>query len=82
MKDYILDLFKQGIEPEQVEPRILEFFKDYDQSKEPLILKVQRRIDNLKKVSSKIKTSRGQEVSDKSEIENFFLDCIDEVKKD
>ena len=36
----------------------------------------------MKRVNAKIKTSSAQEVSDKSEIENFFLDCVDEIKKD
>lgn len=56
MKEFVLDLFRKGFDEGQVENEVLQFFKNYDQSKEPSILKLQRRIDGIKKNSSKAKT--------------------------
>jgi hypothetical protein len=35
IKEYVTDLFNKGFEKEKVEQKILQFFKDYDSSKEP-----------------------------------------------
>jgi len=51
-------------------------------SKEPQIQRLQKRIDNIKKNNSKVKTTQAQEVSERSEVENLFLECIDESKKE
>ena len=56
VKEFVLDLFRKGFDEGQVENEVLQFFKNYDQSKEPSILKLQRRIDGIKKNSSKAKT--------------------------
>jgi len=61
---------------------VLQFFKDYDETKEPQIQKLKKRIEMLKKTNSKVQTSRSQEVSNKGEIENLFLDCVDEHKRE
>ncbi len=52
-----MDQFKAGLDREQVENKVLEFFKEYDQTKEPQILKMQKRIDNLRKNNSKMQTT-------------------------
>ena len=36
----------------------------------------------LKKASTKVQTTQSQEVSEKGEVENLFLDCVDEQKKE
>ena len=35
-----------------------------------------------RKVSREFRTSKANNASEKSELETFFLECIDEVKKD
>lgn len=60
----------------------MKFFNTYDVSKEPQIQRLQKRIDNIKRYNSKVKTTQAQEVSDRSEVENLFLECVDESKKE
>jgi len=79
VKEFVQDLF--SLEDRKVDLKILEFFRDYDAQKEPEIARLQRKIDNARKLNNKAKTSQGQEFSGRSEVENLFLDCIDETKK-
>ena len=37
VKQFVEDLFKEGLDKDQIEIRILEFFKEYDQTKDPQI---------------------------------------------
>lgn len=48
------ELFNSGIEKEKIEHEILKFFKEYDESKEPATLKLQKRIDQIKKNNLKM----------------------------
>lgn len=41
-----------------------------------------RRLDQLKKHNARAKTSHAQESSERTDVENLFLDCVDECKKD
>lgn len=43
---------------------------------------MKKRIEMLKKNNSKVQTNQAQEASNKGEVENLFLDCVDEQKKD
>jgi hypothetical protein len=35
IKEFVLDQFKAGLGRKQVEQKVLEFFKEYDETKEP-----------------------------------------------
>lgn len=82
IKEYVTDLFNKGFEKEKVEQKILQFFKDYDSSKEPQINRVQRKIEMIKKNNSRVKNSHAQDFADRTEIENLFLESVDESKKE
>lgn len=60
----------------------MKFFKVYDASKDEKILKLQKKLEIDKKLNNKVKSTRATDISEKSEIQNLFLDCIDESKKE
>eukprot|EP00347_Sterkiella_histriomuscorum_P006538 403352386 len=82
IKEFVLDLFKRGYSKEKIELKVAKFFKIYDMSRDDKIEEVQRKIEFQKRSNMRIKNSQAQGYSDKAEVENLFLDCIDECKKD
>ena len=81
MQEYVQELFRQGLDKSKVEHKVLQFFKDYDLQKEPEIARLNRKLDNARKSNAKVKKTHGWEFSGRSEVENLFLDCIEETKK-
>lgn len=53
VKEFVLGLFEKGLENDKVEHKIYKFFKNYDESKEPQIQKLQKRIEAIKKSNTK-----------------------------
>lgn len=53
VKEFTMSLFSRGHDKEVVETEILKFFKNFDASKDPHMLKLQRRIDNLKRSNTR-----------------------------
>lgn len=53
VKEFVLGLFEKGLENDKVEHKIYKFFKNYDESKEPQIQKLQKRIEAIKKNNTK-----------------------------
>ncbi|CDW90797.1 UNKNOWN [Stylonychia lemnae] len=82
IKEFVQDLFKRGYSKEKIELKIAKFFKLYDLSRDERIDTLQRRLENQKRNNLKIKNYKAQDYSEKSEIENLFLDCVDECKRD
>jgi len=41
----VADLFREGLDKDAIEIRVLEFFRDYDQTKDPHINSMQKRLD-------------------------------------
>ena len=82
VKEFILDLFRRGYHQDKIQSKILKFFKAYDLSRDGNIDSMQKKLDTEKKTNSKIKNSMALDHSDKTEIENLFLDCVDECKKE
>ena len=51
-------------------------------SRDQKIQGMQKKIETLKKDNVKCMKSRALDFSEKSEVENLFLDCVDEQKKE
>jgi hypothetical protein len=78
-----LDLFKrEGDSKLKISSKILKFFKAYDLSRDSKIEDMQKRLDLQKKSNMRMKNMLAVGNSEKSEVENLFLDCVDECKKD
>jgi hypothetical protein len=43
---------------------------------------MQRKLDHHKRLNLKLKNGKAIDISEKTELENLFLDCVDECKKD
>lgn len=82
IKEFVQELFKRGYSKEKIELKIAKFFKLYDLSRDEKIDALQRRLENQKRNNLRIKNYKAQDYSEKSEIENLFLDCVDECKRD
>lgn len=82
IKHFVLDLFRRGYDQLKVQKKILKFFKVYDMSRDSNIQVMQRQLDHHKRINLKLKNGKAIDISDKTELENLFLDCVDECKKD
>lgn len=82
VKEFVLDLIKKGYSKEKIESRILKYFKLYDLTRDDKIENLQRKLENYKRSNMKIKNTKAFDFSEKSEVENLFLDSIEECKKD
>ena len=60
----------------------MNLFRAYDDFKEDQILKLQLKVDKQKQRNKKLRNKQAGAFSDKSEIENLFLDCVDENRKE
>ena len=67
---------------DQVIKHILRFFSAYDASRDLNILILKKQYAQRKKENLKIKTFQATDFSEKTEIENLFLDCLEATKKD
>lgn len=43
---------------------------------------LQKRLDSIKKENQKLRSYQAFDYAEKAEIENLFLDCVDNVKRD
>lgn len=82
IKEFVLDLFKRGYPQQKIELKVAKFFKLYDLSRDERLEDLKRQLEQQKKSNSRIKNSCALDYSEKSEVENLFLDCIDECKKE
>ena len=62
--------------------KILRFFNAYDASRDLNILMLKKRLDQMKKENQRMRTNQAFDYAEKSDIENLFLDCIEQCKKD
>ena len=49
VKYFVEDLFRERLDKDTIELRVLEFFKDYDKTKDPHIQHMQKRLDQVKR---------------------------------
>jgi hypothetical protein len=42
---------------------------------------MQKKLEYQKKMNNRLKSAQAINISEKTEVENLFLDCIDETKK-
>jgi hypothetical protein len=82
VKHFILNLFDQGYTKEQVEARVIEYFKLNDKKKDKKIAYANRQLDSLKRHNYRAHTSQAHKYSEKAEVESIFLEGVEEVKKD
>lgn len=68
--------------PQVVEDRIVQFFRAYDEFKEDQIQRLQAKFENQKNKNKKLRNQQAGALCDKSELENLFLDAIDENRKE
>ena len=62
--------------------QIVNFFRAFDEHKEDQIIRMQTQLDQQKQKIKKMRNVQASTFSDKIEIENLFLDCIDENRKE
>jgi hypothetical protein len=82
IKDYILNLFEQGLTKEQVEAKVIEYLKMKDKNKDRKIAYSNRQLDSLKRYNFRGNTHHAHGYSEKAEVEGLFLDGVEEAKKD
>ena len=62
--------------------KILKFFNAYDASRDLNILMLKKRLEQMKKENQRMRTYQAFDYAEKTDIENLFLDCIEQYKKD
>ena len=60
----------------------MNFFRAFDECREDQIARMTSQLDQQKLKIKKMRNVQASTFSDKSELENLFLDCIDENRKD
>lgn len=73
---------KNRDDKEKIMDSILKFFNSYDASRDLNILILKKQYAERKKENQKIKTCQASDFSQKTEIENLFLDCLEASKRD
>lgn len=76
------NLLHKNLKQKTVQDQLVDFFRAYDDFKEDQILKLQLKVDKQKQKNKKLRNKQAGAFSDKSEIENLFLDCVDENRKE
>ena len=83
VKQYVMDLFaKEKLDKQQARQKILKFFSAYDASRDLNILLMKKHFATRKNENQKIKTSQASDFSEKTEIEQLFLECMESCKRD
>lgn len=59
-----------------------KFIKRKNKKLERKVAACNRRIDYIRAYNYRARASHAQEFSEKAEVENLFLDAVEEVKKD
>lgn len=62
--------------------KVLRFFNAYDASRDLNILMLKRRLDQMKRENQRLRTYQAFDYAEKTDIENLFLDCIEQCKKE
>jgi len=75
-------LLMRELAPKSVKEHIVNFFRAFDEYKEDQVLQMQAKLGQEKQRIKKMRNVQASSYSDKSELENLFLDCIDENRKD
>jgi len=65
-----------------VQDKVVKFFTAYDASRDLNILILKKQYHMKKKENQKLKSVQAFDYSQKTEIENLFLDCMDYQKRD
>lgn len=60
----------------------MKFFSAYDASRDLKILILKKQFAFKKKEAQRLRTYQAFDFSEKAEIENLFLDCMDHCKRD
>lgn len=68
--------------PQAVEDKIVQFFRAFDEFKEDQIQRLQAKCESQKNKNKKLRNKQAGALCDKSELENLFLDAIDENRKE
>lgn len=82
IKEYIHQLLKKNPNRGAAAAKIVKFFNAYDASRDLNILFLQKKLDSKKKENQRIRTQTAYEYAEKADIENLFLECIDQCKRD
>lgn len=82
LKHFILNLFEQGYTKEQVEARVIDYFKIKDKKNDKKIAYANRQMNSMKRHNFRANTSQAHKYSEKAEVENIFLESVEEVKRD
>lgn len=83
MKAFITDLFmRRNLSKDKAMQRILKFFEAYDCSRDMNILVLQKQVQAMKKSNQKLRNNQAFDNAEKAEIENLFLDCIEQCKRE
>lgn len=81
--EYIMNLFDhEKLSREEVQDRVLKFFSAYDASRELNVLMLKRKLDIKKKNNQDLRTFQAHDYAEKADIENLFLDCVDQCKRE
>ena len=75
-------LLSKNLKTDTVQDQLVNFFRAYDDYKEAKIMKLSLKVDRQKQKNKKLRNAQAGAFSDKSEIENLFLDCVDENRKE
>lgn len=78
----IISLLSKNLKKSTIEKQILNFFQAFDDYKDDKIQASIRKLETLKHKNMKARNKQAHNFTDKSELENLFLDCVDENKKD
>ncbi|TNV85696.1 hypothetical protein FGO68_gene217 [Halteria grandinella] len=82
VSEYVLSLFNQELSNQEIEQKVSDYFKKKEKKKDKTIQIQHRRLDSLRKFNYKARGSQAHGISEKAEVENLFLECIEEYKKD
>ena len=81
--EYIMNLFNhENLSREEVQERVLKFFSAYDASRDLNVLMLKRKLELKKRDNQKLRTFQAFDYAEKADIENLFLDCIDQCKRE
>ena len=73
---------QKGLKNSTVEEQIVNFFRAYDEANNYKTDRLTAKLDSLKVKNKKLKNEQACDFSEQAELENLFLDCVDESKKE
>jgi hypothetical protein len=78
----VLALLEQEMPATEVQEKVVNFFRAFDDYKDDSLQKQTRKLELAKHRNKKARNKQASKFTDKSELENLLLDCVDENKKD